>query len=381
MRFITIIAISLVKLSLTAQNVKKTNIEYNYLRKPLEYLDKEIEKYQINIDVSWEENEKQKQENYQEELNIAEREYQIALAKYEEKSTGSKLAENILLGSEKPTKRYVSKPTFIPLPEVNLIKSKVKLDGFSKAQEGLRIQITYQDFYLSSPEDKIHTKDGRELHERTVNFKQPVSLSLITDNNETIFNEVLPYSNEMITANSRLYYSGKEWQNFLRDNGTTFFHKDIKKHYQKLIQEINTVLNYHYGYSHILRKSQLYTGKGKKFNYDNLFSTLKKAQRALENITIERNNSVETLKECINTWEKELELIEPKNKKARINNTIGQALQLNIIEAKILIGDYKGAMEQCDLLDMNPDIKKKYRNKAEKLREFMKDEKRRNRDH
>jgi hypothetical protein len=46
------------------------------------------------------------------ELEKAEQEYNAALEEYNTKSTGSKLAEKVLLGDGKPIKRYVEAPIF-----------------------------------------------------------------------------------------------------------------------------------------------------------------------------------------------------------------------------------------------------------------------------
>ena len=69
---------------------------------------------------------------------------------------------------------------------------------------------------------------------------------------------------------------------------------------------------------------------------------------------------------------------EPSNKKARISNDITQALILNIVEAKMMIGDYNGATDYCDKLDIMPNTKNKYIRKSEDLRKIIKDEKERN---
>ena len=53
-------------------------------------------------------------------------------------------------------------------------------------------------------------------------------------------------------------------------------------------------------------------------------------------------------------------------------------LYKNIAEAKTTIGDYNGATDYCDKLDVMPDAKNKYIRRSEKLRKFIKDEKLRN---
>ena len=150
------------------------------------------------------------------------------------------------------------------------------------------------------------------------------------------------------------------------------------KHYENIAKEINDLIDNRFGYSNVQRTTNLYRGRGKSFSYENHLLASRKAQRAYESLITERQESVEKLKESVAFWEEELTEAEPSNKKARISSTIVQALTLNIIEAKTLIGDYDGAIDHCDKLDSMSDAKKKYITKSERLRKFVKDERLRN---
>lgn len=104
----------------------------------------------------------------------------------------------------------------------------------------------------------------------------------------------------------------------------------------------------------------------------------RKAQRAYENLIIDRDESISLLKMAIEIWEREMEESDTSNKKARINNKISQTLLLNLIEAKIIIGDYDGAKYFRDKFDILPKPSRKYIKELESLMMFAKDEKQRN---
>ena len=112
-------------LSLSARKTDKETVTYKYLRKPLEKLDASIKNYSVEVEVTWKDREQQKQKDYETELAKAEEEYKQALKEYNNKSTGSKLAEKALLGEEKPTKRHVDMPTLIPQPEIDILGSRM----------------------------------------------------------------------------------------------------------------------------------------------------------------------------------------------------------------------------------------------------------------
>ena len=103
-------------LSANAQKSKYESVTYTYLRNPIERLDATIENYEVQMEVAWIEKEKQKQLDYEMELEIAEQEYNAALEEYNTKSTGSKLAEKVLLGDGKPTKRMLNHQYFFHNP-------------------------------------------------------------------------------------------------------------------------------------------------------------------------------------------------------------------------------------------------------------------------
>lgn len=366
-------------LCMYAQNVDKEKVSYNYLRNPLEKLDASVKNYYVEVEVSWIEKEKQKENDYQAELAKAEEEYNIAIEEYSSKSVGSKLAERVVLGDSKPVKRYVEKPSFIPQPDIPGIISSISLDGFAQGNDNaVLIKIVYHDVYVGAPVDKDIKKNETNYKIRTATIKQPVEYSLIKQDGTVVYNErIESYDNDFIIKSNEIK-EGDEWNKFIKNEWNEYLRSQLMNYYKKISVDINSSLNNRFGYSKINRTTTLFMGSGKNYTYETHLLALRKAQRAYEELFIDRNEAVSKLKESIEIWEKELEESSPTDKKARINGDISQALIINIVEAKTLIGEYNGAIDFCDKIDLMADAKKKYTREVETLRKFIKDEKQRN---
>lgn len=380
MKKIVVLSISVVfSVCMYAQNVDKEKISFNYLRNPLERLDSSLKNYTIDVVVSWSEKEKKKEIDYQAELAKAEEEYNTALEKYNSKSFGSKLAEKALLGDNKPVKRHVEKPSFIPQPDIPSIVSSILLDGFGQGNDdAVLIKVVYHDIYVGNPVDKDIVKDETGYRVRTTTIKQPVEYSLITPDGKVVYNEVIESSGNDFTIKSKEVKAGDEWNKFVRDEWDEYLRSQLMGYYKRAALDISTSLNNRFGYSKVKRTTTLFMGSGKNYAYETHLLALRKAQRAYEVLFTDRNEAVARLKEAIEIWEKELEESNPADKKSRINGEISQALIINIAEAEALIGEYESAIDHCDKIDLMADAKRKYTKEVEDLREFIKDEKQRN---
>lgn len=366
-----------------SQKTDKETISYYYQRNPLVYLDPSVTNYQVEVEVTWAEEQNRKLEAYEAEKAEAEQDYQEALAKYNSRDTKSKIAEGVagalLDVNTKPVKRHVAKPVTYPLPDSGQIVASVKLDGFkSDFDNAVSIQIVYHQIEVGQPTKSERVKDEVTYKSQKVIVKQPVEYSVISPDGEVLLNQMLAYSEKGFTVSSGDKKAGKEWNDYLAHNWKKQLNSSIAKYHKDLAKRICDDVNYQYGYCKVKKDSRLYMGKGKKFTYESHMLALRKAQRAYESLFNERDASVEAITEAIGIWEQELEEAKPTDKKARISAEVTQALYVNIIEASILIGDYDKAMDYCDKMDIFPDAKRKYANNAEDLRKFLKDEKSRN---
>lgn len=208
-------------------------------------------------------------------------------------------------------------------------------------------------------------------------MKQPVELSIRTSNGDLIYNQTIKSSKKGIIIKSELT-KDSEWEKYLTEKWPSLVRSKLQKHYYNISKDINDLVNNRYGYSNVRRRTKIYKGKGEKYSYDSHMLAYRKAQRAYENLIIDRDESISLLKMAIEIWEREMEESDTSNKKARINNKISQTLLLNLIEAKIIIGDYDGAKYFRDKFDILPKPSRKYIKELESLMMFAKDEKQRN---
>lgn len=378
MKFKLLLLALLVSIMANAQRVGKERFNYHYQRNPIEKLNPEIKNYQVKVQVPWIEDEEQKKKDYEAELKAAEEEYQEEKKKYEEKSTGAKILDE--LTEDGPEKRHVSEPNFIPQPNLPVLESRISLDGFEKRKDNaLLIKVKYHDIEVGEPED-IESTDlrGDVSLSRRVFIKQPVEYTISDTAGNVIAKEMFEKSIKGETIESREYPEGEKWQKFKKKGWEPYYEKNLKSYYEELAKGISNELNKIYGYSKIKRRTYLCMGKGRKYEYKEQLLALRKAQRAFQSICTDREESVEDIKKAIKIWKEELKDSKPSKRRARIGSRVTPALMCNIIESSILIGDYETAENYCEKVETLQKVQKRYLRKVEDLRDFLRNEKKRN---
>lgn len=121
-----------------------------------------------------------------------------------------------------------------------------------------------------------------------------------------------------------------------------------KRHsnYQKFIYEkALEVAKANVYLSYFEEEFKVYSAKGKLYEYADLDGAYEKAMTAYK--SIKKNglsaNDIAQLKEAIAVWEKELEMLDLEDNKARITKSIGKGLHENCIKASMYIFDFENA--------------------------------------
>lgn len=102
--------------------------------------------------------------------------------------------------------------------------------------------------------------------------------------------------------------------------------------------------------SYIPEQFEVYSAKGKNYNYDDLGEAFDKAMTAYESINKNgfNANDLTKLKEAIAIWEKELQTINTEDKKARITKEIGKGLHENLARAYLYLYDFENAKKHTE---------------------------------
>lgn len=137
----------------------------------------------------------------------------------------------------------------------------------------------------------------------------------------------------------------KDWASKASD----FKIAESKKYMDRIFSEAsekaisNTSMNYVY------QEFEVYTAKGKSFDYTDLDFAFEKATTAYEGIYQNGYNDkdFEFLKEAIVIWEKELSTLNLDDKKSRINKKIAKGLEENCTRAYFHLMDYENAKKHA----------------------------------
>ena len=143
------------------------------------------------------------------------------------------------------------------------------------------------------------------------------------------------------------------------------------------MDDIDAKLNSEFGYCEITRNKDLYTGTGKKHNYDDLKLAYTNAKRGFQNLISDKESAIKYIQKAIDAWEEALKESDTDNKKARINNKITAAIYCNLVEAYVLLGDFSTAEDYLDKITLLDSVKNKFESSAEYSRTFMEDQKKR----
>lgn len=364
---------------LIAQKATKDMVPFKYLRNPLQKFDASIRSYNVEAIIPWKEAEKQKEIEYNKELDKAEKEYEEALYKFENRSAGTVIAEALTDNkATAPTKRSVAKPIYRFVPENSSITSSVSLDGFKKAtSNNITIIVTLEDNGVVTPKKNVKDKEGVNYYSYQASIKQVLSYEVKDESGSVVYSSTVEASNKAKALKSK-EYKGVAWHVYKNEQWPAYLKAQKKALIEKNVGELVKELNFRFGYSNVKTYAKVFSGKGKKFNYDKHVLAATKAKRAYENILLNKEEAVSKFNDAITIWKAEITELDASDKKARINNEIAQALYCNIIEAYITMGEYKIAEETIDTLAVMSDLKKRFKNYSQTLNKFLLDEKKRN---
>lgn len=130
---------------------------------------------------------------------------------------------------------------------------------------------------------------------------------------------------------------------------SSFKSKEINKHVDEVYAMAAKEAASNIYLSYVNQEFDVYSAKGKDFDYSNLDDAFEKAMATYENILNVGPNDADfkSLKDCIVVWEKELETADLEDKKARISESIAKGLHENCARAYMYMYDFDNAISHA----------------------------------
>jgi hypothetical protein len=373
-------------LSTIAQKIIKDKVETIETRLPLTPLDASIEHYSFSVSTPYPANNndvidyakrqhQQALDSHPEKIEEAKIKYEEDLANYDydvqmarenfklESEEFSKMStvERLAMQDQKPRLKLPRKPVYReprkPVyyePDVSrsivfnpeaLANVNLKLEGYTKGEENALIGvINIYDFQSQEPERKVketskyNSKTGQKEIKREISYetqiKRPAHLQLTAAGSE-LYNEVFEESGEYRT---------------LKTKSKPNLFAEEKKSVEAVLVDINEYINSQHGYSNIAREIVVNSVKNKSGEYDDLEDAASYCKAGLTNFSYDDIDNNSDLNEGISLYETALSEVDFEDKKARINEKVGQAILFTLANVYLATYDIDKAKSKIDML-------------------------------
>ena len=300
-----------------AQNIKDEDVEYNYIKLPLNPLPGSIKNYQSSIFANYEEENKIKKAKYEAEKKIADDNYDKEKAVYpskvkaaedkfnremeewKKKSLGEKVLEKQVLGeNNKPVKQIPSPPypISVQLPDLKtsydypvVAKTYLILDGFTdKPDNAVKIDVILYGYDYTEPRQLSEQKtvasyangqtqsNNVTYYHNEFSYRHTMSVKVTTPEGKELFN-ISPQE-----LNTYKIYKSPETATPAPFNPQML----VKTYEEKILQEnliiINNIVNDKIGYKRVKRKIELSFVKSKDETYQDLLIAYNDASAGLK---------------------------------------------------------------------------------------------------
>jgi tetratricopeptide (TPR) repeat protein len=404
------LAVFLMTLTLSAQDIDYNDISFDYIQLPMKPLqDKTIKnsrskvvlKYMDDINAakgSYQDRVKQAEEDYQKAMEfyyvqqkMADDQYNKEMDEWNKKS----LAEKILLGDKnKPQKKYISQP-YKQMPveqkyqksfDTEMLASKYfKLEGFNNAPGGLSITVKLLGFDSQDPElvtSTVSTTNAQKQqitltkYKYNIKYKHPMGYAVDLNGNmlyEDFPIETTNYSS-VITQEFDNQSALQSWWNGAKEG---FLNNLQEKIVNDNCQRLGTIINNNYGYRKITHKTELMIVDEKE-NYNDIKDAYAAALAGYNALSgdMTKSAAIPNIRKAIDLWESAMKESNPESKKARIDRNVTKVLLVNLQQAYMWVDEYEKSQACFDkLMAMDPD--KDNRKRAEAIRNMAADMKER----
>jgi len=376
-----------------AQNVKDQKVNFQYIQLPSQPL-KGISTYKVSIDQSGiEKINNDSLDVYNAKLMVMEAQYDSWLADKKRIDKAyllemSKYEKAVNAGStnlpvpQKPP--YPPQPTRADLPmpilsqnvNANEFENQVKLEGFSKGNNGVEISIGLLGLQNASFSLKTKTLSTKKEYTYSSSAKYPIRVKVIVPSKGVLLDQVV--GNEMVTKKLKTFNSSYDFDYWKIDSLESFWNRRQKEILSENLKLAYDLVNSNFGFPLINYQTEIYTVKKfKSHSYNDLIDAYTYVNSGYSLIKNSKNHSqaIPKIKQGIAVWEKALTESNLSDSKSRINKKVTALLYYNLAEAYMWMNDFDKAenyrikAEQAGVL--------KYKSRAKRLEKLMIDLKQR----
>lgn len=257
----------------------------------------------------------------------------------------------------------------------------LKIQGYKKIKEGgdLIIDLVFGKFTLLGKELKqdevynINAGENMTGYFYKIHCEYPVTLTVITGNGkEMLRQDVKPDKDPLNFDFGKWEYSVEDLNNKFNEEQEKLFLEKQKKYIKSALNQAKNTLNSFYGYPDKSEKIKIASGKGKKFNYEDLETAFGHAEKAFEGLTNHNETDIihKEFNAAIEIWKKAIAESDG-GKKSRISPAIKMMLFYNCAIANLWMNNFEKAKE--DLAEATKMVVDKTSSSHKKVLEELKE--------
>jgi hypothetical protein len=265
----------------------------------------------------------------------------------------------------------------------------LKIQGYEKVKDGgdLIIDLVFGKFALVGKELKtdevynINAGENMKGYLYQIHCEYPVTLTVITGNGKEILRQEVKPDKDILNFDfGKWEYSVENLNNKFNEKQEKLLLEKQGKYIKSVLNQVKNILNGNYGYPEKSDKIKIASGKGKKFNYQDLETAFGHTENAFEKLTNKDNTDLihQEFNAAIEIWKKAI-LESDGGKKSRISPEIKMMLLYNCAVANMWMNNFEKAT--ADLAEATNLVTNKTRsghqNQLKEIKESIEDKEKR----
>lgn len=363
--------------SALSQRIKTDDIEYRYIKLPTNPIASSIKNFQSSIFASYEAENANLMAKYEQEKQLAEQEYQQAMAdhpakvkaaedKYtqemaawKEKSMAEKILEKQLLNENNKPVKNIPYPPYkrnVSMPKLKgtydyaaLASTYIKLDGFENNQDNaVKIIVTLNGFEYSTPRQVTEQKSVVSSANGTTTTSQVNYYHVEFTYRHTMSVKAIGADGkELFYLTPQELNSYKTYKSAESKTAVSYNEEALAKTYEeKILQEnltlISNLVNDRIGFKREPRKTGIDYIKSKDETYADLLMAYNEASSGLNSLADDEAGAKVKLTHAIEIWNTALQESDITNRKARIDKDVTISIYFNLLEGYFATRDLEG---------------------------------------
>jgi hypothetical protein len=401
----TLVAIlfCMVSVSVFSQNVIDRKVNFEYIRLPLQPINKFIKNYQSFAVLEYESEIKARKDAFAKSVADAEKQYNADIADYDKKvkDAGARYAQDMAVyninkkanpSAIQPVLTLPAKPEKItPVDNYYYPKTfnqetlagNINLDGYKKAPDNaVIITAMLKGFQYTEPQMKVNevskTKDGVAYKEKEyyyeLSYRHPMGLKVEVPGQGIVLNEYFEDLNRYTVYNTQKYKSDTLLMKSF--NKFTFLSGLEDQLVVNNLKYMNDILNNRFGFTKLNAQEEIFLVQAKKFQYPDYQQAFEATTLGLGQLSadVQRTVAAQNLNSAVGIWENALKESQPENKKARVNGNVTTATFFNIALVSIYANEFGKAEIYLNKIFAS-DASKREQRRVERIKAFLKDQK------